>query len=63
MAVYLFYTCRSRILSHTEECGVNFSVRKIKHEIELHKNSFSENIVHAILSVDYNNHIYLYSIQ
>lgn len=34
----------------TEGYGVNFGARKIKHEVRLHKNSFSENIVHAFLS-------------
>lgn len=63
MTVYVYYTCRSRILPHTEGYGVNFSARKIKYEVKLHKNSFSENIVHAFLSMHYNNRIYLYSVQ
>lgn len=63
MTVYVFYTCRNRILPHTEGYGVNFSARKIKYEVKLHKNTFNKNIVHALSSMDYNNHIYLYSTQ
>lgn len=63
MIVYVFYTCRSRILSHTEGYGDNFRARKMKPEIKLHKNSFSEKFVNAFLSIDYNDHIHLYSIQ
>lgn len=55
MTVYVFYTCRSRSLSYTEGYGVNFSARKIKYEIKLHKISLSENIVHEFLSMEYNN--------
>ena len=56
MKVAFFHTQKEDMVS------VNFSARKIQYEI---KNmwSFSVNIVHAFLSMDYNNHNSLYSIQ
>lgn len=63
MTVYVFYTYRSKILSHTEGYGENFNARKMKPEIKLHKNSFSENTVNEFLSMDNNHHINLYSIE